>query len=340
MSWLKLDTTIKPIYAKSLEEFNSYVDKYKAPYELILTKSNNISQANLRNLPCCKTWKRANHMEFQYIDGQQQIRILYAIHYDEKSNNSEDISYKALQYFPGLLEVIPTDDVEEDIEIFKCPDALTDSNYYNYYNDRYTDITLEHCYSLDRNSSFLASMLEVYPKTKNWVDKFQNDKTRIKAIPKELRTKRDQEILQYDKIFIGWLNNPKYHRHKAWKKIINNSNLKVHQLRKDIEAHGNTVLVVNTDAVKFINYYPYTESKDLGKFKYEWFDTNMYVKSVKSYAYFDKDKYKWCFKQAGKCRLDTLKPREEWTLEDFKSKETFKIAKIVVENNRLVEKYV
>ena len=69
MLYLKLNTNIPPIYAKSIEEFNSYVDKYKTENEIILTKGNNISQANLRNLPCSKTWKRANHLEFQYIDG-------------------------------------------------------------------------------------------------------------------------------------------------------------------------------------------------------------------------------------------------------------------------------
>jgi hypothetical protein len=41
--WLKVDTNIKPIYAKSINVFNEYVDKYKADNEIILTRTGNIS---------------------------------------------------------------------------------------------------------------------------------------------------------------------------------------------------------------------------------------------------------------------------------------------------------
>ena len=82
MRWSVLDTTIKPIYAHSLEEFNEYVDKYKTENKIILTKSKNISQKTMRILPASLTWKRGNRMELHYIDGKTQIRVLYAIHYD------------------------------------------------------------------------------------------------------------------------------------------------------------------------------------------------------------------------------------------------------------------
>lgn len=331
MKWLKLDTTITPIYAKNIQEFNEYVDKYKCEHEIILTKGNNISQKNLRNLPCSKVWKRANHMEFQYIDGHQQIRVIYAIHYDEQSDNDPTISYHALYYFKGLMELIPTDDVEVYEPIVSCPENPT-KKYYNYCNPRIKDFTLDNCYSLDRNSSFLASLQEVYPQSKPWVDKYQQDKLRIKAIPKEQRTKEEQEILSYDKIFIGWFNNPKYHRSHAWNRVINNANAVIHKLRKEIEATGHTILLVNTDAVKFIGKYDYQTSTDIGGFKFEWEDTKMYVKSVKSYAYFDKAKNKWSFKQAGKCKLDLIKPdRETWTLDDYKKLKEVEIAHIVID---------
>ena len=131
---LNLQTTIMPIYTHSIEEFNTFVDKYKAPYELILTKGGNISQKNLRNMPCCKTWKRGNRMEFQYLDADTHIRVLYAIHYDKASDKDEKISYKALNYFKNLMEVIPEDDEQEDTELFTCPEN-PDSAYYNYAND-------------------------------------------------------------------------------------------------------------------------------------------------------------------------------------------------------------
>lgn len=326
---LTLQTTIKPIYAHSLEEFNSYVDKYQAPYEIILTKSGNISQANLRNLPCCRTWKRGNRYEFQYIDANTQVRVLYALHYDEESDKDESISYEALCYFKGLMDVIPKDDVEEDTQLFTCEENPK-SSYYNYVNDRYCDFIVDDCYSLDRNNSFFASMKTVYPQTAKWVDNYYMERLASKGTDKYERFK------VYGSIFVGWLKNAKYHREHAWKKIVSDSNRRVHELRKSIEAAGNEVLLVNTDAVKFIGHYNYNESTDLGEFKYEWKATKMYIKGVKSYAYLDGDK--WKFKQAGKCKLDKIKPREEWTMEEFINGPTQDIAKIIVDgSNHLIE---
>ena len=325
---LKLDTTITPIYTHSLDEFNSYVENYKTDEQIILTKSNNISQETLRHLPASKTWKRGNHMEFQYIDGKQHIRVLYALHYDEQSEMDNKIAYEALNYFKGLMEVIPTDDVEPEPEFFTCEENK-ESAYYNYVNNRYINMTLNHCYSLDRNNSFPASMLEEYPQTRPWVEKYYKERLLKKGKPGYERFK------VYGSIFIGWLNNPKYHRSHAWKRIVSNSNKKVHQLRQFIEKQGNEVLLVNTDAVKFIGHVSYNESTNLGDFKYEWQDTKMYIKGVKSYAYLDKDK--WKFKQAGKCKLDSLKPREQWTLDEFKNMDC-KIAHIKInKEGKLVE---
>lgn len=335
-TWLKLDTTITPIYARSLSEFNEYVRKYQAANEVILTKSHNISQKTLRNLPAASTWKRANHMEFHYIDGKQHLRVLYAIHYDEKSDNDPAIAWHALSYFKGLMELIPTDDIEPKHDIISCPENPV-PQYYNYCNDRYTDLVVKDCYSLDRNGSFLASLLDCYPAAKPWVDKYQADKLRIKSIPKQLRSAADNEILSYDKLFVGWLNNPKFKRHNAWSKIINNANKIIHALRTEIESAGHEVLVVNTDAVKFIGKYDYKTSSDIGGFKFEWQAADMYIKGVKSYAYNEGDG--WQFKQAGKCKLDELKPREQWTLDDFKQRDTFKISKIIIKNKELIEIY-
>lgn len=332
MRWSVLDTTIKPIYAHSLEEFNEYVDKYKTENKIILTKSKNISQKTMRILPASLTWKRGNRMEFHYIDGKTQIRVLYAIHYDEKSDLDESISYEALKYFEGAMKLIPTDDVEEDSKLFNCPENPT-SAYYNYINTRYTELTIDNCYSLDRNNSFPASMATVYPQTKEIVDKYYKERLAMKGKPGYERFKL------YGSIFVGWLNNPKYHRSHAWKKIISNSNQIVHNLRKQIEAAGNEVLLVNTDAVKFIGHFDFKDNYDLGGFKYEWQNTKMYIKSVKSYAYLDKDK--WKFKQSGKTKLDVIKPdRETWTLDEYKNKVDLTIAHVIINNDgKLYEVY-
>lgn len=334
MSLLKLDTNVKPIYAKTVEEFNDYVTKYSPDtYELILTKGNNISQKNLRNMPCSKTWKRGNHFEFQYIaytDKPIHIRVLYTPRYEEEKEERSDptISMKALNYFDGIMDVIPDDDHEEDTQVFTCPENPS-SKYYNYINERYSNMMLDHCYSLDRNSAFLASMLKVYPKTKPWVDKYYADKLAGKT-----------EIKAYDKIIIGWLNNPSKHRTHAWKKIIDDSNKTIHNLRMSLEDAGYEILLVNTDAVKYIAHSKFNivTSKDLGCFKYEWQDTKMYVKGIKSYAYLDGDH--WKFKQAGSCKLDLLKPnRDTWTLEDFKNHDTFKIKKVKIINDNYLGEY-
>ena len=55
-----------------------------------------------------------------------------------------------------------------------------------------------------------------------------------------------------------------------------------------------------------------------------------------SYAYLDKDK--WRFKQAGKCKLDFIKPREEWTLDDFKNLHQTEVATIIInKEGKLIE---
>ena len=65
----------------------------------------------------------------------------------------------------------------------------------------------------------------------------------------------------------------------------------------------------------------------------------MYIKSVKSYAYLDKDK--WKFKQSGKTKLDVIKPdRETWTLDEYKNKVDLKIAHVIINNDgKLYEVY-
>lgn len=332
--WTKLDTNIKPIYAHSIEEFNSYVNKYKTKNKIILTKSGNISQENLRQLPCSLTWKRGNRMEFQYIDGEGQIRVLYALHYDDSAKDKDEwLSYDALNYFDGLMDMIPTDDVETDTGLFTCEEN-PDSAYYNYVDDRYIGITLDHCYSLDRNNSFMASMKEVYPETAPFVDIYYKNRLIMKEMVAKGKADKStyERFKLYGSIFVGWLNNAKYHRKNAWKKIVSNSNMKVHELRRYIESQGSTVVLVNTDAVKFIGYVPFDDNYDLGGFKYEWKDTEMYIKGVKSYAY--KDNGNWKFKQAGKCKLDLLKPdRDTWTMEEFKHIDTITICRIVIEED-------
>ena len=335
---LTLHTNITPIYAKTLEEFNSYVEKYKAPYEMILTKGNNISQANLRNMPCCKTWKRGNHMEFHYIDCKIRLRVIYALHYDEEANTSESVAYDALNYFKGCMDLIPTDAKEENTELFTCKEN-PNSSYYNYVDNRYVGITNNNCYSLDRNNSFPASMKTVYPETAPFVDKYYKERLIKKQQYKDglITAQEWNDFKVYGSIFVGWLKNAKYHREHAWKKIISDSNHIVDNLRKYIESKGHQVLLVNTDAVKFIGEVDYKESTDLGQFKYEWKNAKMYIKGVKSYAYNEGDK--WKFKQAGKCLLDKIKPREEWTFDDFKYGPTEAIKEIVIVDNKLMETY-
>ena len=330
-STLTLNTNIKPIYARSIEEFNDYVNRYKTPYTIKLTKSGNISQSNLRNMPCSLTWKRGNHMEFHYLSGKLKLRVIYAIHYDANANTDKEIAIDALNYFKDCLDLIPTDDKEEDINLFTCPENPL-SAYYNYVNERYLNFTINNCFSLDRNNSFPASMAEVYPETRDIINKYYAERLAKKGQPDYERFKL------FGSIFVGWLKDPRYHRTHAWKRIIDNSNHKVHQLRKYIESCGNTVLLVNTDAVKFIGKVDYTDNYDLGGFKYEWQNAKMYIKGVKSYAYNEADK--WKFKQAGKCKLDYIKPREDWTLEDFKKADTLQVVHILInrENGELYEK--
>lgn len=327
---LKLDTLVTPIIARSIDEFNEYVYKYKplAPYTISLTKGGNISQQNLWNMPCCKTWKRDNRYEFHYITGLEHIRVIYSIAQDEESGKDIKIALDALNYFgQKLMDVIPDDDHEEDTELFTCEENKN-SAYYNYVNDYWLDTTINHCYSLDRNNSFMASMKEVYPQTAKWVDNYYEERLRRKG------TEGYDNFKLYGSIFVGWLK--KKNRSHAWKKIISNSNRKVDELRRYIEEQGNTVLLVNTDAVKFIGHVDYEGTTELGGFKYEWQDCKMYIKGVKSYAY--EENGKWNFKQAGACKLDRVKPRDQWTLEEWKSKDT-RVEHIIVESDLLVRRY-
>lgn len=324
---ITLNTNIPPIKATSIKEFNAYVDKYKAENEIILTRAGNISQKTVRCLSASKVWKRGNRMEFQYIDGIEQIRVIYAIYNDEQYSKNTNLSTDALKYFDGLMDLIPTDYIEPDVELFTCPEN-PNSAYYGYVNDRYTDITVDNCYSLDRNNSFMASMMEVYPQTKEHVEKYYKERLERNG------AENYEEFKQYGSIFIGWLANPRYHRLHAWNKIISNSNMVVHNLRKEIEK-TNEVLLVNTDAIKFIDKYDYAGNTDLGGFKYEYENVDMYIKGIKSYAYREGDK--WIFKQAGRCNLDVLKPRSEWTIEEYKKIKEIKVSKIKIINNKLEE---
>ena len=328
--WATLETNIPPIYAKSINEFNAYVDKYKTDNEIILTRNGNISQQTIWHMPASKVWKRGNRMEFHYIDGERRIRVIYALHYDEDSKISDNISYDALNYFRGLMKLIPTDDVEPDCELFTCPEN-PEASYYGYVNDMYLGVTVNHCYSLDRNNSFMASMLDEYPQTREYVIRYYE--TRLEK--KILKSSDYSKFKLYGSIFVGWLNCPKYHRSHAWKRIVSNSNRVVHELRQKIEK-TNTVLLVNTDAIKFIGKFDYEGSDELGCFKYEWKDTDMFIRGIKSYGYVD-ESGRWRFKQAGKCALDFDKERDDWTLEDYKKMTEVKVSKIKIVDGKLKE---
>ena len=342
-SLIKLQTTVPAIATKSMEEFNEWVDKYKplAEQEIVLTKSNNISQESLWHMPCCGLWKRNNVMEFHYISFDFEankiahLRVIYsmatAAEGKEEEKKEEWVSLAARAYFKELFDVIPDDDHEEDTELFTCEENCK-STYYNYVDDCLIGITLHDCYSLDRNNSFMASLKEVYPQTAKWVDAYYAERLRRKGTPGY------ENFKLYGSMFVGWLKRS--HRYHAWKKIVSNSNRKVHELRKYIESQGHTVVLVNTDAVKFIGKIDYEETTELGGFKYEWEACDMYIKGVKSYAYKKKGEDKWHFKQAGSCKLDKVKPRDEWTLEEWRDGNTqVEHIEIDKKNYRLVRVY-
>ena len=319
---------VTSIVAHSIEEFNELVKKYRQDddNELILTKSNNLSQANFFNEPCGGTFKRRNSMEYHRLDIDAEIyhvRIVYALQFDKKSDLDEHVAFEALNYFrnliPGkdLFECIPEDKPGEEEKIVSCPEN-PEKAYYNYVNQKLVDENdgyFDNCYSLDRNNSFPASMMAVYPETRPWVEKYYQERLKLKQTCPDSAYYKKFKL--YGSIIVGWLNNPKYHRHNAWRKIITNSNQVVHKLRQEIEQAGHEVLLVNTDAIKFIGKYDYKGNNDLGGFKYEYEDAPMYIKSVKSYAYYDNG---WVFKQAGLTSLDRVKPdRTTWKLNEFQN---------------------
>ena len=227
---LELDTNIRPIYAHSIEEFNSYVDKYKCDTEMILTKSGNLSQVNLRRMPCYKVWKRGNRMELHYMAFDKtfiHIRVIYALHYDVGSDTDDKLAYEALTYFKGLMDVIPTDDKESDCEFFTCPEN-PESAYYNYIDDRWTDMKVNHCYSLDRNNSFPASMEEVYPQ----VEKVQQEiKIELDKINEQLKRQRDairaEANVEQGKIDAQF--------NQQWKEIEDKANIELDGMNKQLE---------------------------------------------------------------------------------------------------------
>lgn len=330
---MKIDTNIQPIYAKNIEEFNKFVKRYSAKNKIILSKNKNISQATLRNLPASLTWLRGTHFEFQLVSAKKRLRVVYAVHYDSTKNGvSPKISYNALNYFKGIYDVIPDDSDLPEITPVKCPEN-PESLYYNYCNERFSEMTIEGCSSLDRNSSFLASMLKVFPQTKPFVEKYYKEK----LFKKQTNAKDYDEFKMFDKIIVGWLRNPKIGKTKAWQMIINDSNLTIHNLRKRIEKAGCTVVLVNTDAVKFKGDFDYSESTKIGDFKYEFKNCKMFIKGPKSYGV--EIDGKWKFKNAGRSKLDLIKSRENWTLNDFKNLENFQEFVKMNEKGELFEVY-
>ena len=354
------DTTISPTIAGSIDEFNAYVNDFNRKYpfhnKMSLTGSTNVSKANLRKMPCCATVKRNNKMEFHCMDGENgHQRITYSIYEDENSPEklSDRISFKAINYFNNLakeltgktmMEILPVDDPEETVEMFTCPENKF-SMYYNYINERMLNRPIKHCYSLDRNNSFIASLKELFPETAPVVDEYYKQRLAFKERCAEFPYDKElkQQYLDFKtlgSVFIGCLKQKRNHRTNVWKKVISDANKKVHELRKYISAQGAIVILVNTDAVKFTTFEPieYKASTELGGFKYEWQDKIMYVKGVKSYAYWEEDKHKWTIKQAGKTTLDLKKPnREEWTLEEFKDPKNTKVLMVKIMKDGTLE---
>lgn len=356
---LDFDTTITPTIAGSVEEFNHYVkdfnNKYPFHNTMVMTKAGNVSKESLRRMPCCTTIKRNNKIEFHCLDEEGHQRITYSIYEDESSPDklSNNISFKALNYFNTLakdltgktmMEMLPEDKPEDIVEMFTCPENPF-SLYYNYINDRMLNRPIRHCYSLDRNNSFIASMKKLYPDTAIVIDTYYKQRLELKEkcglypYDKELKqTYIDFKTL--GSVFIGCLKQPRNHRINVWKRIISDANEQVHRLRKYIQNQGGIVVLVNTDAVKFTTFIPidYKDSYELGAFKYEWKDKTMYVKGVKSYAYWEDEDKKWIIKQAGKTKLDVKKPnREEWTLDEFKDPANSKVLVVKITANGMIE---
>ena len=92
---------------------------------------------------------------------------------------------------------------------------------------------------------------------------------------------------------------------------------------------------------KFSDYsFKFVTNNVLSNFKVpalsEFTSTNQSPVWLKSYAYLDKDK--WKFKQAGKTELDEIKPnRDTWTLEEFINRVDGEIVHIKIKEGKLVE---
>lgn len=320
-----------PNRVTKIEEFNEYVEKLSpGTAKLIFTPSGGISFKNLRNMPCSVSFTRGNRKEFLYMDGDKTIRVIYAPYFDNKYDDSDtDVVTKTLDYFKGILSVIPDDKHLPAVELKKY--GQCDKQYYDFINERYRYLMLENVSSIDRNSAFPDSMKKVFPETAPWVDKYYEDK------------KKDGSIKPYGVIIVGWLRNPATNHNKAWTMIMNHSNGEAFRMQKLIEKAGNVPLLVNTDAVKFIHDHEIMIplSDKIGKYKIEFRHTNMYMKGIKSYAYLGtegEEAGKWQFRQSGICSLDKIKPREEWTIDDFIEGETSDKEGIITDEDGTLKK--
>lgn len=191
---------------------------------------------------------------------------------------------------------------------------------------RYNGKVLEHVYSLDFHKAFPTMLSFIVPEAIPWKNKVRNGEIDKIAAVAAIGCMTSDRLSRYIKgIKSRGLARLRY-------KILEQLAYKVNNLKELLELRGCTVLNLRTDSIKFI----VPEGKSITKiiatlpgkgdlWDLEWNDQCYIQCSTGKYAHWTKgDRY---IKPTlnGRTRLDYVKPREEWTLEDFLSPATIPV---------------
>ena len=176
---------------------------------------------------------------------------------------------------------------------------------------KYIGKELNNVHHIDFHSSFMSGLAITHPEFYPVVAKLYEER----------KTKPyNKEILNYT---IGWFQSEYigYKLAHLAKDAINNNNDRIRKLTAELIKKGRIPVLWNTDGIWYLGeeYHGFGEGDGIGEWHNDYNATRFRIKSNGCYEFEDEAGYH--VRMRGHCKLDDIKPREQWEWGDIFKKE-------------------
>lgn len=292
---------------EGVDEFNKIYQYVKTEYKgykyLVRTKAGYISRNNSTPAWELRHTKSLTELTLLTDDGMWRWIIRCTPKADKVMSGTK--AFNTLNYFCQKICGIDLFDYSikngEEVKA-SIPKPLTGAEEESTYHK-----TFENVHHLDLNSSYLSGIAKSYPEIKPAIEHIFNErhnKPEYKSVLTNSQGYMQSQCIKYSLA------------HLSKTGIVFNNNY-IDDLAKKLRESGRKILTYNTDGIWYQGeiYHDKNEGTELGQWKNDHVNCKFRAKSKGSYEFIENNKYTPVVK--GQCRLDLIKPRDEWKWGDI-----------------------